>query len=98
NVGNWTLTDVDLKPTYGFTGITFPNTGVAKSFQVFNSTTTTPPMTPTATSNWTAKTGTKMMVSFAATSSPWNNDWLISPQIGIPAGDGATLTFYGKGC
>ena len=32
NVGNWTLTDVDLKPTYGFTGITFPNTGVAKSF------------------------------------------------------------------
>ena len=55
-------------------------------------------MTPTATSNWTAKTGTKMMVSFAATSSPWNNDWLISPQIGIPAGDGATLTFYGKGC
>ncbi len=98
NVGAWTLIDVDLKTTYGFQGITFPNTGVAKSFQVFNSTTTTPPLDPTATSNWTAKTGQKMMVSFAATSAPWNNDWLISPQVQLTAGQGATLSFWGKGC
>jgi len=98
NVGNWTLTDVDLKTTYGFQGITFPNTQVAKSFQVFNSTTTTPPMTPSETSDWTANTGDKMMVAFAATSSPWNNDWLISPQIQLVAGQGATLSFWAKSC
>ena len=97
NVGNWTLTDVDLKPTYGFNGITFLNSGVAKSFQVFNSTTTTPAMTPSATSDWTAKTGNKVMVSFGATSAPWSNDWLISPAIQLLS-DGGTLSFWGKGC
>ena len=51
NVGNWTLTDVDMKTTYGFNGVTYPNTSVAKSFQVFNSTMTTPPLTPSATSS-----------------------------------------------
>ncbi|WP_125203243.1 GEVED domain-containing protein [Chryseobacterium sp. SC28] len=98
DVGPWTLTDVDLKPTYGFQGISFPNTGVAKSFQVFNSTTTTPPMTPSGTSDWTANSGDKMMVCFAATTAPWNNDWLISPQVTVPAGAGASLSFYAKSC
>lgn len=98
NVGSWTLTDVDLKTTYGFTGVTFPNTQLAKSFQVFNSTTTTPPLTPSATSNWTANTGQKVMVCFAADSAPWNNDWLISPQVQLTAGLGATVSFFGKGC
>lgn len=98
NVGAWTLTDVDLKPTYGFTGITFPNTQVAKSFQVFNSNTTTPAMTPSETSDWSARSGDKMMVNFAATSAPWNNDWMISPQVQLTAGLGATVSFWAKGC
>lgn len=98
NVGSWTLTDVDMLTTYGFQGVTFLNTQVAKSFQVFNSTTTTPPLAPTATSNWTARTGSKMMVCFAADESPWNDDWLISPQVQLTAGKGATLSFWGKGC
>ena len=98
NVGSWTLTDVDLKPTYGFQGITFLNTQVAKSFQVFNSTATTPAMTPSATSDWSARSGDKMMVNFAATTAPWNDDWLISPQVQLTAGLGATLTFWAKGC
>lgn len=97
NVGNWTLTDVDLKSTYGFQGITFANSGVAKSFQVFNSTATTPVMTPTAASNWTAKTGSKMMVCFAAGSSPWNNDWMITPQMQLGS-SGNNLSFWAKGC
>lgn len=99
NVGSWTLTDVDLKNTYGFNGITFLNSGVAKSFQVFNSTTTTPPIAPTATSDWTAKTGNKSMVCFAAsTPAPsLNNDWLISPQITLGE-SGNLLTFYAKSC
>jgi hypothetical protein len=97
-VGDWTLTDVDLKATYGFTGITFLNTGVAKSFQVFNATTTTPALTPTATSDWTARTGDKHMVCFAASTAPAvNNDWLISPQITLGA-TGNTLSFWAKSC
>ena len=97
NVGNWTLIDVDLKPTFGFNGVTYPNAAVAKSFQVFNSTLTTPPLTPSATSNWTARTGLKAMVSFGANSSPWSNDWLISPAIQLGA-EGGLLSFWAKGC
>jgi hypothetical protein len=98
NVGSWTLTDVDLKMTYGFSGVTFPNSGVAKSFQVFNATTTVAPLAPTATSDWTARTGNKHMVCFAAsTAPPVNNDWLISPQVSLGA-TGNTLTFWAKSC
>lgn len=96
NVGEWTLVDVDMSTTYGFNGITFPNSGAAKAFQVFNSTLTTPPITPTATSNWTARTGMKHMVAFASTT-PDNNDWLISPQIQLGTA-GNTVTFWAKSC
>jgi hypothetical protein len=97
-VGSWTLIDVDLKMTYGFSGVTFANSGVAKSFQVFNATTTVAPLTPTATSNWTARTGDKHMVCFAASTAPaLNNDWLISPQIALGSA-GNVLTFWAKSC
>lgn len=97
-VGSWTLIDVDLKMTYGFSGVTFENSGVAKSFQVFNATTTVAPLTPTATSDWTARTGNKHMVCFAAsTAPPLNNDWLISPQITLGS-SGNVLTFWAKSC
>ncbi len=97
NVGDWTLTDVDLKLTYGFTGITFLNTGVAKSFQVFNAAATTPPIVPSATSDWSARTGDRHMVCFAAsTAPPVNNDWLISPQITL--GSTNTVKFWAKAC
>ncbi|MEN4762105.1 choice-of-anchor J domain-containing protein [Chryseobacterium sp. C39-AII1] len=96
-VGSWTLTDVDLQDTYGFSAIDFENSGEPKSFQVFNSTATTPAMTSSASSNWTAKTGAKMMVCFASDSSPWNNDWMISPQMQLLQ-TGNTLTFWAKSC
>ncbi len=101
NVGNWTLLDVEMNNTYGFSGIAFPNSGAPKAFQVFNATTTVPPLVPTATSNWTARTGSKHMVAFASTSSPTppavNNDWLISPQIQLGT-SGNTLSFWAKSC
>lgn len=106
-IGGWTMTDVDARPTYGFTGLTFPNTGVAKSFQVFNSTqtvnTTTmaiDPIEPTDTSDWTARTGDKAMVCFAAVPNgphPNNDDWMISPQITLAA-SGNELSFWAKSC
>lgn len=105
-VGDWTLTDIDLRPTYGFTGLTFLNSGVAKSFQVFNATQTTSsttgavtPLTPSATSDWTAKTGDKHMVCFASVpnaAAPTNNDWLISPQITLATSN--VLKFWAKAC
>ncbi|MCG2793177.1 MAG: choice-of-anchor J domain-containing protein [Weeksellaceae bacterium] len=99
NVGSWTLLDVDNSPSGGFNGITFPNgSGTNKAFQVFNSTTTTPVLTPTATSNWTAKTGQKTMTAFYLLSAAANNDWLISPQVQITAGAGASLSFFAKSC
>jgi hypothetical protein len=99
-IGNWTNTDVDLRPTYGFTGVTFTNSGAPKSFQIFNSTATTPPLTPSATSNWAARTGTKAAVCFAAVPAgavTANNDWLISPQIQLAA-TGNTVKFWAKSC
>lgn len=99
DVGFWTLVDVDLRPTYGFQGIAFANSGVAKSFQVFNTTTTVPVLAPGATSNWTARTGVKNMVCFAAVpqGATINNDWMITPQITLSE-SGNTLKFWAKSC
>lgn len=100
NIGNWTLIDVDARGTYGFSGVTFSGSQLAKSFQVFNSTTTNPALTPSATSNWTGRTGDKAAVCFAAVPGEGitaNNDWLISPQIQLAA-SGNVLSFWAKSC
>lgn len=97
NVGNWTLNDVDQKTTYGFQGITFTNSGSPMAFIVFNSTATTPGTVSSETSNWSARTGEKVMACFAATSAPWNNDWLISPQITLGT-EGNVVSFWAKSC
>lgn len=98
NVGDWTLVDLDLLPTYGFNGVTFENSGYTGAFIVFNSTTTNPPLDPTADSDWTAYSGVKAMTSFAAVpdgTTNANNDWLISPQITLGA-SGNLLSFWAK--
>ncbi|WP_396147720.1 choice-of-anchor J domain-containing protein [Flavobacterium sp.] len=99
-IGNWTLVDNDLRPTYGFTGVTYTNTSVAKSFQVFNSTATTPALSASSTSDWSAKTGDKNIVCIAAVPGAGvtaNNDWLISPQITLGT-SGNMLSFWAKSC
>jgi hypothetical protein len=99
NIGDWTTVDLDLLPTYGFTGVTFLNSGIAKSFQVFNATTTVPALTASATADWTAKTGDRHMVCFASVPTgavTANNDWLISPQITL--GNSNTVKFWAKAC
>lgn len=99
-IGDWTLIDMDARNTYGFQGIAFNGSGLAKSFQVFNSTTTVPVLTPSATSDWTGRTGDKAAVCFAAVPGDGitaNNDWLISPQIQL-AGSGNVLSFWAKSC
>ncbi len=93
-MGDWTLVDMDKSTTYGFNGVTFTNAGKQMAYINFNSTKTAPVLTPSAGSDWTARTGQKAMVSFAATK-PKNNDWLISPNITLGASDNV-LTFYAK--
>ena len=93
-IGEWTLVDVDGLFTYGFDGITFPNAGATQSFIVFNSKATTPALTPSADSNWSARTGDKTMTSFSSVNGV-NNNWLISPNITLGSSDNV-LTFYAK--
>ncbi|MFV0233717.1 choice-of-anchor J domain-containing protein [Empedobacter falsenii] len=93
-IGDWTLFDGDKSTTYGFQGVTFPNSGKQMAFIVFNTNKTVPVLTPSALSDWTARTGDKAMVSFAATK-PKNNDWLISPQIKLATSDNV-VKFYAK--
>ncbi|HPH60725.1 MAG TPA: choice-of-anchor J domain-containing protein, partial [Candidatus Syntrophosphaera sp.] len=84
----WTLLDVDLAPTYGFSGITFPGSEGAMAYIVFNPSATTPPIT-----TLTAHGGAKMAASFAATTPP-NNDWMITPRLHL--GTGSAVKFYAK--
>lgn len=97
NVGDWTLTDVDGLPTYGFNGVTFENSGYTGAYIVFNSTATTPPLEPDPDSDWSAFSGEKAMTSFAAvpSGSQGNDDWLISPAITLGA-SGNQLEFWAK--
>ncbi len=84
----WTLLDVDGGNTYGITDISFPNSGAPMAFIVFNSLATTPPLSE----NY-AHSGDKMAASFASTTPP-NNDYMITPMVMIEDGD--VLSFYAK--
>jgi len=97
NIGDYTLADLDGLPTYGFTGITYENSGYTGAFIVFNSTATTPPLDPSADSDFTARSGEKAIACFAAVPSggQFNDDWLISPAIDLNA-SGNALEFWAK--
>ncbi|MDD4147453.1 MAG: carboxypeptidase regulatory-like domain-containing protein, partial [Candidatus Cloacimonetes bacterium] len=82
----WILNDVDGYTTYGFSGISFPNSGTAMSFIVFNPATTTPPLEDNP-----AHTGDKYVACFASTTAP-NNDWMITPV--LPGG--GELKFWAR--
>jgi hypothetical protein len=100
DIGDWTNVDLDGLFTYGFDGISFDSMGEAKAFQIFNSTTTSPPMPLLASSNWTARTGSKAAVCFSGVPEmdiTANNDWLITPQIQLAA-SGNVLSFWAKSC
>jgi hypothetical protein len=84
----WTLVDVDLSATYGMTGITWANAYAPMAYMIFNPSATVPPVTDFATHS-----GAKMAACFASTTPP-NNDWLITPQVTIAAGD--VVKFWAK--
>ncbi len=74
----WTLVDVDQSTTYGMTGITWPNAYAAMAYMIFVPSAATPAVTDAETHG-----GLKMAASFASTTPP-NNDWLITPQVTNP--------------
>jgi hypothetical protein len=95
-VGQWTLTDVDLRPTYNIDGRTYANSNNAKSFMVFNPTATTPALP--SPNNFEAVSAPKSMACFAAVPGAGvtaNNDWLISQSLALGL-NGNTLTFFAK--
>ncbi|CAM3283666.1 T9SS-dependent choice-of-anchor J family protein [Aequorivita lipolytica] len=98
NVGDWTLLDLDLLPTYGYAAYDWPNIYEPIPFIVFNSTATTPALEPDANQDWTAYSGAKAMTSIASVpdgTTNANNDWLISPQVTLGT-SGNELTFWAK--
>ena len=84
--GTWTWADLDQSATYGFTGITFENSGSPMAAIVFDPNATTPALT-----SLTPHGGSKLFAFFASTTPP-NNDWMISPRL-LTSG---TFSFWAK--
>ena len=70
----WTLVDVDMSGTYGITGYSWPNVYEPMAYMIFVPSATTPALTTSVPHG-----GLKMAASFASTTPP-NNDWMITPQ------------------
>lgn len=88
NLSPWTTIDVDGATTFGIDGTSFAHNGEAMSYIVFNPSATVPPV-----SNMEPHSGSRFAACLSCTTPP-NNDWLISPQISLPAN--AELSFYAK--
>ncbi len=86
----WTTVDVDLSATYGIETYTFLNMYSPMAFMVFNPSATTPPI---ADPYIQPHSGSKFAGCFASTSPP-NNDWLISPSITL--GTNSSVSFWVK--
>lgn len=84
----WDAVDLDGSATYGFDGITFPNSEAPMAFIAFNPLTTTPAVT-----GMTTHGGDRLGACFASVTPP-NNDWLISPQVTL--GENPMLSMWVK--
>ncbi len=90
----WTAVDVDLLPTYGMTGVTWPNAGDPQAFIVFNPATTDPPLTDDPEIQ--PHSGDKFGACLASVPSgaQGNDDWFISDMVSV--GNGASFNFWAK--
>jgi PKD repeat protein len=87
----WTTNDVDGSTTYGIQDVEFPHAGEPMSYIVFNPASTTPSMSGDAALQ--PHGGSRFAACFASTT-PANNDWIISPQIAL--GSSGVLKFWVK--
>ena len=85
----WTTLDVDGAPTYGMTGIDWPNIYTEQAYIIFN-----PSMTTPAVEDIIPHSGNKVAACFASVPPPTNDDWLITPMLAI--GADYTTSFWAK--
>lgn len=93
--GDWALADNDGAPSWGISGVDFPNYGYTGSFIVFNPSQTDPPVTDE--DRFLAHGGEKYAACFSAKfvgDVTHNDDWMTSPEI-TPA-DNYTLSLWIK--
>ena len=84
----WTNVDVDFSTTYGMTGVDWPNVYAEQAFIIFNPSQTVPPV-----DDIIPHSGDKIAACFAATTPP-NDDWMMTPLVGIEAG--YNVSFFAK--
>jgi len=93
--GPWTLVDVDGRPTYGITNVTFPGSFDPMSFIIFNPSATTPPVTGEAAAPMPGMT--RYAAAFASVPGEGinaNNDWMIAPKVTL--GQNSFVRFFAK--
>ncbi len=86
--GWWNTLDQDASETYGFESISFPGSGSAMAYTIFNPSATVPPIEDMA-----AYEGDKFAASFAAVNPP-NKDWLITNRVSL--GTNSSIKLYAK--
>lgn len=87
----WTTADVDGSATYVIQDHTFPNSGAAMAYIIFNPASVEPSMAADAAIQ--PHSGSKFAACFASTAPP-NNDWIITPSISL--GTNSNLSFWVK--
>lgn len=88
--GSWKFADKDEAPTYGVSGVDYPNYGYVGSYIIFNPSKTEPPLTDDP--KYLAHSGDKYAACFSAKNVSSNDDWMISPEVTL--GEGYSLTIY----
>jgi PKD repeat protein len=90
----WILIDVDGLPTYGIQDVTFPNSGTAMAYIIFNPNNTDPSMGDDP--EIAAHSGDKFAACFSSVPSggETNDDWLITPSLSLE--ENSHLSFFGK--
>jgi len=88
----WTLVDNDKLPVYTFSALSYPGTGSAGSWIIFDFEATD----PAEVEGWEAHSGTKYAMCAAAVpdGDQGNDDWMISKPFAIASGQ--TLSFWAK--
>jgi hypothetical protein len=87
----WLALDVEGGATYSISGHTFPHQGEAMAYIAFNPATVDPPMTEPEIQ---PQQGDRFGACLAAIPPPFNDDWMISPQVIL--GLNSEFTFWVK--
>ena len=93
--GEWSLIDNDGAPSWGISGIDFPNYGYTGSFMVFNPSLTVPPVNDEE--RFLPRSGSKYAACFSAKfvgDVTHNDDWMLSPEFTL--GENYTLSLWIK--